>query len=117
MGQEEHVRRMDDAGEELALDNNIACNFPARTEGLLRLAIEFGFDAPGITERQDKLVLAFPSGLFSRSEQSLLRTAAIDLNDDPTQLCRLKIKRQLSLCGSSRPFERNSSERPIASQR
>ena len=75
---------MDDAGEELALDDYIACDFPARTEGLLRLAIEFGFDTPGITKRQDKLVLAFPSGLFPRSEQRFLRTAAIDLNDDPT---------------------------------
>jgi hypothetical protein len=59
---------MDDAGEELALDDYIACDLPARAEGLLRLAIEFGFDAPGITKRQDKLVLAFPSGLFTRSK-------------------------------------------------
>ena len=95
---------MEDAGEELALDDNIACDFSARTERLLRLAIEFGFDASGITKRQDKLVLAFPSSLFSRSEQGLLRTTAIDLNDDPTQLCGLKIQGQLSiLC--SRPFE------------
>ena len=90
--------------EGLALDDDIPCNFSTGTKGLLRFAIELGFNAPGITESQSKLVLAFPSGLFSRSEQGLLRTASIDLNDDPTQLCRLKIKSQLSLCGS-RPFE------------
>ena len=89
--------RIDGAGERLALDDDIACDFAARAEGFLRFAIEFGFDAPGVTERQDKLVLAFPSGLFTRSEQGLLGTAAIDLNDDPTQLCRLKIQRQLSV--------------------
>jgi hypothetical protein len=33
-----------------------------------------------------------------------LGTAAIDLNDDPTQLCRLKVQRQLSV-RCSRPFE------------
>ena len=87
-----------------AFDDNIACDFTTGAKGLLRFAIELGFHAPGITESQDKLVLAFPPGLFSRSEQGLLGTAAIDLNDDPTQLCRLKIKSQLSLCGS-RPFE------------
>ena len=90
--------------EELALDDDIACDFPTGTKGLLRFAIELGFNTPGITESQNKLVLAFPSGLLSRSEQSLLRTAAIDLNDDPAQLRRLKIKSQLSLC-CSRPFE------------
>ena len=91
-------------GEPLTFDDDIARNFAARAEGFLRFAIEFGLDTPGVTERQDKLVLAFPSGLFPRSEQSLLRTAAINLNDHPTQLCRLKIQRQLSLC-RSRPFE------------
>ena len=88
---------MDNAGRRLALDDDIACNFAARAEWFLRFAIEFGFDAPGVTERQDKLVLAFPSGLFTRSEQRLLGTTAIDLYDDPTQLCRLKIQRQLSI--------------------
>ena len=96
--------RIDDAGEELALDDNIACDFSARTKRFLWLAIKFGFDASGVTKRQDKLVLSFPSGLFSRSEQSLLRTAAIDLNDHPTQFCRLQIQRQLSLC-CPRTFE------------
>ena len=100
----------------LALDDDIARDFAARTEGLLRFAIELGLDAPGVTERQDKLVLAFPSGLFSRSEQGLLWTAAIDLNDDPTQLCRLKVECQLSF-RCRRPFERNPSQRPIAPQR
>ena len=89
---------------QLAFNDNIACDFAARAEGLLRFAVEFGLDAPGVAERQDKLVLAFLSGFFSRSEQGLLGTAAIDLNDDPTQLCRLKIERQLSL-RCSRPFE------------
>lgn len=96
--------RMDDAGESLAFNDDVACDFAARTEGFLRFAVEFGLDAPGVAERQDKLVLAFISGFFSRPEQGLLGTAAIDLNDDPTQLCRLKIECQLPL-RSSRPFE------------
>ena len=50
----------------LALDDYIARNFAAWTEGLLRFAIEFGLDATGITEGQNKLVLAFPSGPLSR---------------------------------------------------
>ena len=87
-----------------ALDDYIACDFATRPEGFLRFAIEFGFDAPGVAKRQDKLVLAFPSGLFTRPEQGLLGTAAIDLNDDPTQLCRLKVQRQLFV-RCSRPFE------------
>ena len=96
--------RIDGAEERLALEDDIACDFAARAEGFLGFAIELSFDAPGVPERQDKLVLAFPSGLFSRSEQGLLGTAAIDLNDDPTQLCRLKVQRQLSIrCPS--PFE------------
>ena len=95
---------MDGAGERLALDDDIACDFATLAKGFLRFAIEFGFDAPGVAKRQDKLVLAFPSGLFSRSEQGLLGTATIDLNDDPTQLCRLKVQRQLFV-RCSRPFE------------
>ncbi len=95
---------MDNAGWRLALDDDVACDFAARAEWFLRFAIEFGFDAPGVTERQDKLVLAFPSGLFTRSEQGLLGTTAIDLYDDPTQLCRLKVQRQLSI-RCPRPLE------------
>ena len=99
----------------LALDDNIACNFAAWTEGLLRFAIEFGLDATGITEGQDKLVLAFPSGPLSRPKQRLLWAPAIDLNDDPAQLYRLKVKQQLSFrcCG---PLQRNPSQRPVAPQ-
>ena len=96
--------QMNSARERSTLDDNIACDFAARPEGFLRFAIEFGFDAPSVAERQDKLVLAFPSGLFTRPEQGLLGTAAIDLNDDPTQLCRFKVQRQLFV-RSSRPFE------------
>ena len=55
------------ARERSAFDDNIACDFAARAEGLLRFAIEFGFDPPGVTERQHKLVLASPCGLFSWS--------------------------------------------------
>jgi hypothetical protein len=96
---------MDGAGERSAFNYDIACDFPARAEGFLRFAIEFCFDATGVTERQDKLILAFPSGLFTRPEQGLLGTAAIDLNDNPTQLCRLKVQRQLSFRCPSRPFK------------
>ena len=96
--------RMDGARERLTLDDNIARDFATLAKGFLRFAIEFGFDAPGVAERQDKLILAFPSGLFTRPEQGLLGTAAIDLNDDPTQLCRLKVQRQLFV-RCSRPFE------------
>ena len=83
-------------GECLPLDHDIAGDFAARAKRFLRFAIQLGFDTPGITERQNKLILTLPSSLFTRSEQCLLRTAAIDLNDDPTQLRRLKVQRQLS---------------------
>ena len=83
-------------GAHLPFDHDIAGNFSTRAKRFLRFAIELGFDTPGITERQDKLILALPSSLLTRSEQCLLRTAAIDLNDDPTQLRRLKVQRQLS---------------------
>lgn len=103
--------------EPLTLNDDIASDFPTRAEGLLRLAIELAFDAPGIAERQDKLILAFPSALFSRPEQGLLRTSSIDLDDNPAQLCCLKIQNQLPVrCGSS-PFKQHASQRPIASQR
>lgn len=49
-----------------AFDDDITRNFAAWTEGLLRFAIKFGLDATGITEGQNKLVLAFPSGPLSR---------------------------------------------------
>jgi hypothetical protein len=103
-GETTRCNRRDSAGERLALDNNIARDFATRAEGLLRYAIELGLDSPCVTKRQGKLVLAFPCGLFSRSEQDLLRATAIDLNDDPTQLCRFKLKRQLPLC-CFRPLE------------
>jgi hypothetical protein len=75
---------MDSAGEGSAFDHDIACDLTARAKGFLGFAIELCFDATSVTERQDKLVLAFPSGFFTRSEQGLLGTAAIDLNDNPT---------------------------------
>lgn len=91
------VPQINDTHVQSALDDNIARDFAARTEGLLRFAVELGLDATGITEGQDKLVLAFPSGPLSRPKQGLLWAPAIDLNDDPTQLYCLKIKQQLSL--------------------
>ena len=57
-----------DAEGRLAFNDNIACDFAARAEGLLRFAVEFGLNASGVAQRQDKLVLAFISGFFSRSE-------------------------------------------------
>ena len=116
-GEESTYRsRRDGVEVQLSLDEDIARNFAARTEGLLRFAIELSLDATGVTEGQDKLILAFPSGLFSRPEQGLLWTAAIDLNNDPTQLCRLEVEYQLSF-RCRRPLERNPSQRPIAPQR
>ena len=81
----------------LALDDYIACNFAAWTEGLLRFAIERGFDAPGVPKRQDKLILSLPTGFFSWPEQGLLGAPAIDLHDNPAQLCRFKIERELPI--------------------
>ena len=88
----------------LALDDDIAGDFAARAKGLLRFTIQFSLDASGVTKRQGKLVLAFVSGFFSRPEQGLLGTTAIDLHDNPTQLCRLKVECQLSF-RRRRPFE------------
>ena len=75
----------------LPLDDNIACDFATRAEGLLRFAIEFGLDPPRVTKRQDKLVLTFPYSFFSGPQQGFLGAAPIDLNDDPTQLYRFKL--------------------------
>jgi len=50
-GEESTYRsRMDGVEVQLSLDEYIARNFAARTEGLLRFAIELSLDATGVTE-------------------------------------------------------------------
>lgn len=53
---------------QLPFEDDIACDFAAGTERLLRFAVQLSFYSTGVAERQNELVLALPSGLFSRPE-------------------------------------------------
>ena len=88
----------------LLMSGGLAGDLAARAERLLRFAIERGLDAPGVPKRQDKLILSLPTGFFSWPEQGLLGAPAIDLHDNPAQLCRFKIKSEQPI-RRSRSFE------------
>src|SRR5262245_50927134 len=81
--------------KQLPLQHNISGHLPARAKRLLRLAVYECLDPSGVTERQRKLILSFPLPFLSRTQQRLLRTAVVDLDDDPAQLSRLQIKHHL----------------------
>lgn len=55
-------------GENLSLQHDVAGNFPARPERLLRLAIQLGLDPAGIAKRQHELILPFPLGFFAGAQ-------------------------------------------------
>lgn len=93
---------MDKSAGPSAFQHDISGYFATRSEGLLRFAVKFRLDTSGIAEGQRKLVLTFPLCFFARTEQGLLWAPAVDLNDDPAQLGRLKVKDELPLgCGGA----------------
>ena len=60
------VRRI--RGETLSLQHDVAGNFPAWPERLLRLAIQLRLDPAGIAKRQHELILPFPLGFFAGAQ-------------------------------------------------
>lgn len=81
-----------------AFEQNIPGNFPTGTKWFLRFSIKLRLHAPGIAKGQDKLILPLPPGFLSGAKQGLLGTAPVDLYNDPTEFCCLKIQHQLLFC-------------------
>src|SRR5689334_11544603 len=102
--------------ERLSFEQNVAGNFSAWPECFLGLAIQLRLDAAGISKRQHELILSFPLGFFTRPQQRFLRAAAIDLNHNPAQLGRFKIKHQRFI-GIRRSLKRGRAERPLSADR
>lgn len=78
----------------LTFQQNISGNFPAGPERFLGFSIQLRLHASRITKRQDKLVLGFPLGLLTGPQKRFLGAPSIDLNDDPAEFCRFKVKNQ-----------------------
>src|SRR5215216_4397325 len=112
-GQE--TKRVSRNSNVLALQHYVARDFSAGTKRLLGLSIQLGLHAAGIAEGKHELILSFPFRFFTRTQQRLLRTSAIDLNDDPAEFGSFQVEDQRFL-RIRRCLQRKSSERPFRTQ-
>src|SRR5687767_7835537 len=87
------MEKMRDA-DGLAFQHNIAGDLSARTKSFLGLPVQLRLYSARVAECEHELILSFPLGLFAWTQQRLLRTSAIDLNDHPTELRRFQVQNQ-----------------------
>lgn len=83
-----------ETGLTVALQNDVADNLAAGTEGFLRLAVEFRFHAAGVTEGDGKLVGRFPPRTLAGTHEGFHRAAAIHLDNHPTQFDGFQVEQQ-----------------------